>query len=205
MKKKAVILPVAGIVSAFILWYVIFVVSPMNFWLSMCLGVLLLAGYAVMIERDEFRHDTFRVHHIALGLLSAALLYGCFYVGNILAGLFIPAKDTQIMSVYANRTSLHPVVIGAALLVIIGPGEELFWRGFIQKSLKRFGVLSIVLQALIYALVHAVTFNFMLIMAALVCGLFWGALYYWKKSIYPVIISHAVWDVTVFLLLPFHR
>ena len=32
--------------------------------------------------------------------------------------------------------------------------------------------------------------------------LFWGLLFHWTRSLWPGMISHAVWDVTVFLLLP---
>jgi membrane protease YdiL (CAAX protease family) len=40
-------------------------------------------------------------------------------------------------------------------------------------------------------------------MAALVCGAFWGLLFiYNKKNITALIISHAVWDVMVFIVVP---
>jgi membrane protease YdiL (CAAX protease family) len=42
----------------------------------------------------------------------------------------------------------------------------------------------------------------MLIGAAAVCGLFWGLLYQWRKNIFTVIVSHAVWDVVVMVLFP---
>ena len=58
------------------------------------------------------------------------------------------------------------------------------------------------LSSLAYALVHVWAFNFMLLAAALVCGLFWGALYRWRKNLAPVIVSHAVWDVEIFILFP---
>ncbi|MBO7226767.1 MAG: CPBP family intramembrane metalloprotease, partial [Bacteroidales bacterium] len=54
----------------------------------------------------------------------------------------------------------------------------------------------------IYTLVHVASFNFMLIMAAMVCGVFWSLMYSWKKNLLPLIISHALWDVTVFIVFP---
>ena len=56
--------------------------------------------------------------------------------------------------------------------------------------------------ALIYAAVHIWSFNFMLVMAALVCGIFWGLMYRYNKNLVPLVISHAVWDVAVFIVLP---
>ena len=43
----------------------------------------------------------------------------------------------------------------------------------------------------------------MLILAVLGCGLLGGMLYQRPGSITLVIISHTVWNLTVFLLLPF--
>jgi membrane protease YdiL (CAAX protease family) len=42
----------------------------------------------------------------------------------------------------------------------------------------------------------------MLIMAALVCGAFWGLLYMLNKNLLTVLVSHALWDVAVFILFP---
>ncbi len=202
MRKHSVII---SVVIAAVLWFIIFVVRPLNFWASMCLGLALLLLTALISDRALFQIGKLKPRHILIGILSAAILYGIFYVGNILSALIIPLKDEQLAGVYMNRDGTNPLVIFAALLLVIGPGEELFWRGFIQKRLtERYGVKAVVLAAVLYAAVHIVTLNFMLIMASLVCGLFWGALYYKEKSPYPVILSHAVWDVTVFLLLPFN-
>ena len=43
----------------------------------------------------------------------------------------------------------------------------------------------------------------MLILAALVAGGFWGLLYLRIGRIAPLIVSHVLWDLAVFLLLPF--
>jgi len=51
-------------------------------------------------------------------------------------------------------------------------------------------------------LVHIWSFNFMLIMSALVCGIFWGLLYKYNKNLVTLIVSHALWDVSVFVLFP---
>jgi membrane protease YdiL (CAAX protease family) len=45
--------------------------------------------------------------------------------------------------------------------------------------------------------------NPMIILAAAVCGIFWGGLYLRFRS--PVLnaVSHTVWDLLVFVILPF--
>jgi hypothetical protein len=44
----------------------------------------------------------------------------------------------------------------------------------------------------------------MLIVAALVAGLFWGWMYMRYNSMVMNIVSHTVWDIAVFLILPFN-
>ena len=54
-----------------------------------------------------------------------------------------------------------------------------------------------------YALVHIWALNFMLVVSAAVVGGVWGLLYrLWPKSLWTLIVSHAVWDVVVFLIFP---
>ena len=91
------------------------------------------------------------------------------------------------------------------MTLIIGPGEELFWRGYLQRNFQeRWGGWKGFLAATaVYALVHAGSGNPMLVLAAAVCGLFWGYLYLRTKSILLVLISHTIWDLAVFILFPF--
>jgi membrane protease YdiL (CAAX protease family) len=55
---------------------------------------------------------------------------------------------------------------------------------------------------LLYAGEHIITFNFMLVVAALVCGVFWGWIYKKERGIVTIIISHALWDLMIFVLCP---
>ncbi|HQO41301.1 MAG TPA: CPBP family glutamic-type intramembrane protease, partial [Spirochaetota bacterium] len=55
---------------------------------------------------------------------------------------------------------------------------------------------------LVYTLVHVWSFNFMLIMAAMVCGAFWGLIYKYNRSLTTLIVSHALWDLMVFIVFP---
>jgi len=91
------------------------------------------------------------------------------------------------------------------MLLIIGPGEELFWRGYLQRRFgTKFGKMAgFILATTLYTAVHIATGNFVLVLAALICGLFWGWLYMRFNSMIINVISHTVWDIGVFLLLPF--
>ena len=59
-----------------------------------------------------------------------------------------------------------------------------------------------VVATLIYGGVHVFSGNVMLMLAALVAGAFWGALYVWKKDLLALIVSHSVWSAFIFAILP---
>jgi membrane protease YdiL (CAAX protease family) len=90
------------------------------------------------------------------------------------------------------------------LLVLIGAGEEVFWRHHLQRQLHaRWGAAgAIVLQAVLYAGAHAVSGNPTLVAAAFTAGLFWGTTYALWRSPAINIVSHVVWDIAVFLVFP---
>jgi len=192
------------LVVATILWYLLFVVKPLNFWFEMSLSISTLVFLSLVFNRDSFTIKKLTLRHILIGISSAIVLYIIFYLGNIITGFLFPFKDSQVLSVYSNRSNGNLIWIGLLLLFVIGPGEEIYWRGFIQNTLsKKMGEnKGYFISVLLYAGVHIITGNVMLVIAALVCGLFWGWLYKKEKSLLPVIISHAIWDLTIFVIFP---
>lgn len=192
-----------------IFWLEMFVLKTFNFWLEMTIAASLLAGIGLYInhkngEAINYRLYYFEPKYILIGIISAAVLYMVFYAGDIVSKLILPFADRQVVGVYNNKSLLDPAVIGLLLLFIIGPSEEIFWRGFVQDTLaEKFGDnKGWIIASLIYGGVHIVAMNFMLFMAALICGLFWGWMFKKYKSVWPGIISHALWDLTIFVLLP---
>ena len=98
-----------------------------------------------------------------------------------------------------------PWLLTALMLLLIGPAEEIYWRGYVQQKFsERWNAnLGFVVTTLIYALVHAGSFNFMLTMSALVAGMAWGLLYrFFPERFGAIILSHALWDVAVFIWFP---
>ncbi|MBQ3992389.1 MAG: CPBP family intramembrane metalloprotease, partial [Bacteroidaceae bacterium] len=99
-----------------------------------------------------------------------------------------------------------PTLIGLALLFIIGPAEEIFWRGFVQRTLTaRFSATrAFVFTTLVYTLIHVPSGNFMLVMAAMTCGIAWGGLYrLFPQHFTAIVLSHALWDAAAFVWFPF--
>jgi membrane protease YdiL (CAAX protease family) len=184
--------------------------GPLDFWWWMSLNLLILTGLGFLIDRDyweEIRNDLgykpFR--KIILGLASTAILYGVFWIGNYLSRRWFDFAGEGIAGVYSFKGSAALLRIGLMMVLIIGPGEELFWRGFLQRQLSgRFGkFLGFSIALVLYTGIHIFTGNIMLILAAFICGLFWGFLYLRYRSVLMIAVSHTIWDIMVFLVAPF--
>ena len=199
---------IAGFSIAAVLWFIMF--SPwtkdiVNFWAIMLTAASVLIFYSLFVGKDDLKNVyKFKPEFIAIGLLSALILYLIFYLGNFVSNLLFDFSKQQIENIYATKNQADKIFIALALLFVIGPAEEIFWRGFAQHRLmQKYGTLNgFLMTTAVYALVHIWSFNFILIMAALICGLFWGWIFLKYKSVVPVIISHAVWDAVIFVILP---
>jgi membrane protease YdiL (CAAX protease family) len=204
-RQHPLLLLAATLVLAFLLWYLIFMFAGGNFWLKLALSSLLLAVLAlVFLGRERRRLLRLRLRHVVLGIGTAVALYGLFWLGRQLFYLVLPVSRAAIASVYAPRQSLPLWLIALLLLLVTGPAEEIYWRGLVQGTLARRwgGTRGLVLAAAAYALVHVWTLNLPLIAAAFCAGLCWGYLFLRENSLMPVIVSHSLWGVLVFVLLP---
>lgn len=181
-----------------------------DFWWWFTANILVLLTPILIFDKDflpvimtGFKKNA--AAKITIGLTSAAVLYLVFYAGNFLSQRFFPFTQSGIVDIYNFRGSASVLRITLLMLFIIGPGEELIWRGFIQRALAdRCGSFNgFLLTAGFYTLVHLFSGNLMLVLAASVCGLFWGWLYRWKGSMIVNGVSHIFWDIAVFIVFPF--
>ncbi len=161
-----------------------------------------------------------RIPSLILAVALAAALWAIFWMGDKVSQWIFPSfARMQVDSIYSMKGASNEHLIAGLLLCWIGPVEELFWRGFIQRSMvSRFAGMSrgkhwwqspafmaYVVTTLLYALVHVASFNFMLIIAALVCGIVWGGFYYlMPHRLDAIVLSHALWDAAVFVWFPIH-
>jgi len=186
-------------------WYTIFLLRPLNFWAEMAGATLILGGLAAHKVRTTLglaRLWTLRAW--VIGITSVLCLYSLFWLGDSLSQWLFPVSSTEISAVYFYRDEASPWVILLLLLFAIGPCEEIFWRAYVQSSLSRFfgRNTGFATASILYGLVHVWAENLMLLLAALTCGFFWGWLYRKQGELAPVIISHALWDALIFVILP---
>ena len=174
-----------------------------RFWTRMTWTGATLGGLALLTS-SRSRGARLRLWHLPVGLLSAAALYVTFQVGDRFARRFVPGGEAQILEIYALRALRPQGEIATRLATIIGPAEELFWRGLVQAALmRRFGRWKgAALAAGAYGGVHMTSGNFTLLGAAGVAGAHWCALYAAGVPLGALVVSHVAWDIWIFLVQP---
>ena len=196
--------------AMFVPMFVMQSIGAFDFWWWMSVNLLILVSLSFLADRvygplmwEDLTGKA--VHKISIALVSVIVLYVVFYAGNLLSRQWFSFAEGQITGVYHFRGEASSLRIVLLMALVIGPGEELFWRGFVQRYLSgRYGrTAGFLVAAAVYTGVHVATGNFMLVMAALICGLFWGWLYRRYNSMLINILSHTLWDIAVFVVFPF--
>jgi uncharacterized protein len=172
------------------------------FWYLYSGSILLLIAYGMF--QEDVADDASFFTYISIGTISGLVLFGFFWLGNQGIVIFDLPFERDIHKLYRW---FAPSIFWEylSLVLVAAPGEELFWRGFIlNRLLKYFNpVISIIVGAILYASVMIYSGEFILVLATFLCGLFWGALYLWKKSMPLVIVSHLIFDIMLFIIFPF--
>ena len=200
--------PIIGILIATVLWGVMF--SPctaphVNFWITMTISGIILTSYSLWADKTCLKPIRLGLVDVLLGIGIAVALWSVFWIGDKVSSLMFDFARPQVDTIYGMKDGENPWILSFLLLFIIGPAEEIFWRGYLQNNLsKRFSPnMGFVLTTLAYSLVHIFKFNFMLIMAAAVAGFIWGLLYrFFPNRLGAIVLSHALWDCAVFIWFP---
>lgn len=189
-------------------WFFMF--SPwtagiVNFWAALTIAASLLSVIALRSQRRCLRAlFAFKRSDIFVGIASAAFLYGIFYAGYYVIAKVMTFGALQVSRIYDIRSGMDSVLVGLLLFTVIGPAEAVFWQGLVQHRLSfRYGkAVGFGLTCFVYSMLHLWAFNPSLLLAALVCGLFWGGMFWRIGRLWPVIISHAAWDLVIFVIRP---
>lgn len=185
----------------FVLWFFVFN-DPFlgGFWPTLTVSALILLSLSLL--RFSSMKVKITSRGFLIGVVSAFLIYAFFWAGfQIVRGL--PGFSQQVSWVYQLRGTTPITFIAAALLFPIGPTEELYWRGFIQRHLN--STLSpakgLLVTSALYTLIHVSTSNPSLMLVALIGGLFWGYMFNRLGDLFPVLVSHVLFDELIFVIL----
>ena len=171
----------------------------------MTASAVMLSLLATMFSPGWWRCVRISLREILLGVAIAAVLWCVFWIGDKISQLLFDFARPQVDTIYGMKDGESPWLLTMLMLFLIGPAEEIYWRGYVQKQLsaKWNPDMGFAVTTLVYAFVHAGSLNFMLTVAALVAGAVWGLLYrFFPERFTAIIISHAVWDVAVFIWFP---
>ena len=190
---------VAGLVVAVVAMGSMFAFGRQHFWFRALIAGMVIGGFGAVAQRDrlsDYLRPTFV--DVIIGVVSAVLLYLVFRVGDRVLARVAPALSREVGDLYRLRAEARPSAI-LAMIAAVAVCEEIFWRGFVQA---RTGLLVATLG---YALVLIWERKVVLIVAALLCGAAWGALFAWRDTLVAPMVSHVLWDLAIMVFLPVRR
>lgn len=131
---------VLSIVLAAVLWSVMF--SPLtaphvNFWLMMSLSALTLSVLSLRFDAGWRREADSSWTNLLLGIVIAVALWGIFWTGDKVSTWLFDFARPQVNLIYGMKEGASPWLLSVLMLVLIGPAEEIFWRGYVQRTLSR--------------------------------------------------------------------
>lgn len=133
-------------------------------------------------------------HYFGSFLTGAVLL-----VTGVLKSEAVESSDAgQLLSSLGNFAP-GPFFLGLlALVVLVGFGEEMLFRGYIITRLERLGLPAwgcILVSALVFGLAHWPGYGLVLSLSkALWLGIPSGAYFYYRRNLGPLVLAHAFID-----------
>lgn len=184
---------VLGVLAEVVGWHLV-VRGARSVWAVMT-GVFATIGIAAALVADVSVSPAVTPSRaIAAGLAAGLAL---FVATRAFVALVRPwaAFRRQASSMYERRERI-PLWLALALTVLVMvPGEELFWRGLVQTSLAgEVGWLaSAPLTWLAYVVANAPSRNLSILAGAVVGGALWAGLAVWTEGVAASLACHATW------------
>jgi len=141
--------------------------------------------------------------NIVLGLFLGVAGYAAGTVFTVILNLFIPIEVPEWFLRALTATSpLDLLILLALTWILVGPCEEIFFRGFVQGSFARWKgpMVGIVVGAVIFGFAHFNPELWFRTPGAILLGFVYGVIYKWRKSLIPVVVAHALNDTIAFAL-----
>lgn len=163
----------------------------------------LLIGIAISLVAGKFEDRIPTWQYLIYGIGYGTITYGLVKLGYMI----LPSIDknavndiTKFLAIYGPQNIFQYLL----LIFVVAVGEEMFWRGYVQQQLKQYTspLWAVIITSILFSLSLAISGFLPGALAAIVAGIVWGALYEWKKSLPLIIVSHIVFVLLLFLVLP---
>ena len=106
-----------------------------------------------------------------------------------------PVFDRHVVGLYRSGEGLSLPVALLLIALVYAPGEEIFWRGLVQRALA--SPLSVAAGAALawaaYAVAESASGSLPIIAAGVVAGGTWAALALWTGGVVASSVCHVVW------------
>jgi membrane protease YdiL (CAAX protease family) len=143
------------------------------------------------------------VHNAVLGLLvGVGGWFGAVVVAAILA-ILVPYKVPEWFAKMLTATSSLDLLYFLILTwVLVGPCEELFFRGFIQGTFTTWKgpVAGLIAGSTLFGLAHFNPLLWFRTIPSAFLGFVYGIVYAKRRSIIPVAVAHSLNDTIGFVL-----
>ena len=189
---------VVGVVIAAAGWGAMFAAGRRHFWTRAALAGAAIAAYAVAVEPHVIAHLLTRPRwelDAAIGVASGVVLYAVFWIGEQALVVVLPALAAEVGELYDVRGETKPAYV-PLILAVAAPAEELFFRGLVQQRA------GIAIAVVVYGAVHLWERKVILVLAAVLGGLYWGALLSLTGGLVAPVVSHLVWAMLIIVWRP---
>lgn len=185
---------------AFALYYLAFQDTEV-FWYMYTFSLLVLMSFSMLFTKifDEMATWKSLIYGLGFGTLIYGVIAGSYEVIR-LSPFHIEDSVSGFLSTFAPNSVWHILL----LMFVIVPGEEIFWRGYVQQKMKKYVSASgaVLISSMLFGLAIGLSGFVPGILAAVAAGIILGFLYEWKKSMPLLIITHLVMIVLLFLVKP---
>lgn len=172
-----------------------------TFWYMYTFSLLVLMSFSMLFIKIYDEMPTWK--SLIYGLGYGTLIYAII-AGGYQAFLFLPfdagSSVSRLLETFAPTSIWHFLL----LMFVIVPGEEIFWRGYIQQKLKKYmsGPMAVLASSVLFGLALGLGGFVSGTFAAVASGIVLGFLYEWKRSMPLLIVAHLVMIVLLFLIKP---
>ena len=133
---------------------------------------------------------------------SRALLFGIgayvlAIIISLMLGVALALAGIGDSAKIAQKVGSLPIEVLFFAVAISPIAEEVFFRGFLQQKI------GLAPASVLFALAHISYFSISEVLGALAIGLLLGIIFKYSKSIYAVIIAHALYNLTSIIMIAY--
>ena len=187
-------------------------------WITLSACAIFAATWATMQQRTLIIAllRNWRTGWLLIAPVVALLLYGLLEMAiqTVSASLVessalsgqreLPALFKWLLVLRTSAGSIPPIVLGLGGGLLLGVGEELFWRGFVQTRLMMFTShgIAVLVTALLYGVFYLFTLGPLAAVLSLFLGIILSMFTLRSRSLLPAVICHTTFLVVSLWLRP---